>query len=213
MIELYTWTTPNGRKVSIALEEMGLPCRVVPIDITRGEQFSPEFLAISPNNKIPAIRDGDLALFESGAILVYLARKSGRFLPAEGTSGYWRTMEWLMWQMGGYGPMLGQAHHFLHYNAGKSDYAESRYAEEARRLSGVLDRHLANSEFLSEELSIADFAIWPWTSRFEWQRIDLADFPHLERWYRQLAARPAFARGYAQPHDVGPIPLPEGDAA
>ena len=209
MLELHTWTTPNGRKVSIALEEMGIEYRSIAVDITKDEQFDPDFLAISPNNKIPAIRDGDVALFESGAILVYLARKSGRFLPPEGTPGYWRTMEWLMWQMGGYGPMLGQAHHFLKYNSGKSDYAEARYATEATRLYGVLDRQLASREFVAgDELSIADFSIWPWTSRFEWQRIDLAAFPNVERWYRALAARPAFARGYAEPKDVGPIPLP-----
>jgi len=210
MLELHTWTTPNGRKVSIALEEMGIDYRAIAVDISKDEQFDPAFLAISPNNRIPAIRDGDVSLFESGAILVYLARKSGLFLPPEGSSGYWRTMEWLMWQMGGYGPMLGQAHHFLKYNAGKSDYAEERYGAEARRLYGVLDRHLAESEFMTDELSIADFAIWPWTSRFEWQRIDLGEFPNVERWYRALAARPAFARGYARPKDVGPIPMPAG---
>ena len=208
MIQLYTWTTPNGRKVSIALEEMGLEYEAIAVDITENEQFEPTFLEISPNNKIPAIRDGDVTLFESGAILLYLARRSGKFLPPESTPEYWRTVEWLMWQMGGYGPMLGQAHHFLRYNRGKSDYAEARYADEARRLSGVLDRHLASSEFLTGELSVADFAIWPWTARFEWQDIDLAEFPNVLRWYRQLAARPAFARGYAQPHDTGPIPLP-----
>ena len=208
MIEFYTWTTPNGRKISIALEEMGLEYQSISVDITNDEQFAPKFLEISPNNKIPALRDGDTTLFESGAILMYLARKSGQFLPAEGTEEYWKTLVWLMWQMGGYGPMLGQAHHFIHYNSGKSEYAEERYGTEARRLSGVLDKHLANSEFLSTKLSIADFAIWPWTSRFDYQQIDLNEFPNLKRWYLQLAERPAFIRGYAQPKDVGPIPVP-----
>lgn len=208
MIDFYTWTTPNGRKISIALEEMGLEYNAIPIDIGKDEQFAPEFLAISPNNKIPAIKDGDLTLFESGAILMYLARKSGQFLPAEGTAAYWEVQAWLMWQMGGYGPMLGQAHHFVHYNPGKSAYAEERYATEAKRLSGVLDKHLASSEFIIDELSIADFAIWPWTSRYEYQNIDLNQFPNLKRWYLQLAERPAFIRGYAEPKDVGPIPIP-----
>lgn len=208
MIELHTWTTPNGRKVSIALEEMGLEYRCVPVDIGKDEQFAPEFLAFSPNNKVPAIRDGEVTIFESGAILLYLARKSGRFLAAEGSAEYWQTLEWLMWQMGGYGPMLGQAHHFLQFNPGTSDYAEKRYGQEARRLSGVLDRRLESSEFIVGELSIADFAIWPWTSRFDFQKIDLHAFPHLQRWYQALAARPGFVKGYAQPHDTGAIPLP-----
>lgn len=208
MIELYTWTTPNGRKVSIALEEMGLDYQAIPIDIGKDEQFAPDFLAISPNNKIPAIKDGDVTLFESGAILMYLAKKSGQFLPAEGSAAYWQTLAWLMWQMGGYGPMLGQTHHFVHYNPGKSAYAEERYATESRRLSGVLDKHLAKSEFITDELSIADFAIWPWTSRYGYQNIDLNEFPNLKRWYLQLAERPAFIRGYLQPKDVGPIPIP-----
>jgi len=208
MIEFYTWTTPNGRKISIALEEMGLEYKSIPVDITNDEQFAPAFLEISPNNKIPALKDGTTTLFESGAILLYLARKSGQFLPAEGTEEYWKTLVWLMWQMGGYGPMLGQAHHFIHYNPGKSEYAEERYGTEARRLSGVLDTHLANSEFLTGSLSIADFAIWPWTSRFDYQKIDLNEFPNLKRWYLQLAERPAFIRGYAQPKDVGAIPMP-----
>ncbi len=210
MIDLHTWSTPNGRKVSIALEEMALPYRVVPVDITRGEQQAPDFLAISPNNKVPAIVDGEVSLFESGAILVYLARKSGRFLPAEGSDGYWQVLQWLMWQMGGYGPMLGQAHHFLHYNPGRSDYAERRYHDEAKRLAGVLDAHLGGSEYIATELSIADFAIWPWTARFGYQHIDLNDYPNVLRWYRELAKRPAFVRGYAQP-DTGeamPIPVP-----
>jgi len=208
MIDLHTWATPNGRKVSIALEEMALDYRVVPVDIGKDDQHAPDFLAISPNNKIPTIVDGDTALFESGAILLYLARKADRLLPPEGTADYWRVMQWLMWQMGGYGPMLGQAHHFLQFNAGVSEYAEKRYHAEAQRLSGVLDRHLARSEFLADELSVADIAVWPWTSRFEYQRIDLNDYPHLLRWYLQLAERPGFVRGHDVPDSGAEIPRP-----
>lgn len=208
MIELYTWNTPNGRKVSIALEEMDLPYRSIAVDIGRDEQFDKQFLEFSPNNKIPALRDGTQTVFESGAMLIYLARKSGKFLAAEGSPEYWKTLEWLMWQMGGYGPMLGQAHHFVHFNPDKSQYATQRYAQEAQRLTGVLDRQLEHSEFLRDELSIADFAIWPWTSRFSYQNVDLNDFPHVLRWYRQLAERPGFQRGYKQPADVGEIPMP-----
>jgi len=208
MIDLYTWGTPNGRKVSIALEEMGLDYRVTPIDIGSDAQHQPDFLAISPNNKIPAIVDGEMSLFESGAILVYLARKSGQFLPPEGTADYWQAMQWLMWQMGGYGPMLGQAHHFLQFNAGVSEYAEQRYHAEAQRLSRVLDTQLSRSEFLADEISIADFAIWPWTSRFDYQRIDLNDYPNLLRWYRQMAERPGVKAGYDQPNSGALIPMP-----
>ena len=208
MITLYTWTTPNGRKVSIALEELGLPYEVVPVDIGKDEQFDPDFLKISPNNKIPAIVDGEQSLFESGAILLYLARKAGRLMPAEGTPDYWRMMEWLMWQMGGFGPMLGQAHHFLKFNEGVSEYAEKRYHDEAERLYRVLDRRLAAAEFVAGPMTVADIAIWPWASRFEYQRIDLNDFPHVKRWYLQLARRPAFEKGYRQPLDTGSIPIP-----
>lgn len=209
MIKFYSWTTPNGRKVSIALEEMGLPYEAISVDIGKDEQFAPAFLKISPNNRIPAIVDGDTALFESGAILMYLAEKSGKFSPAYGTDQYWQMMQWLMWQMGGFGPMLGQGHHFLKYNQGKSEYSEKRFKTEIERLYGVLDRHLATSPYIIDELSIADFAIWPWASRFEWHQIDLNDFPNVKRWYLELAQRPAFERGYKQPKDVGGIPLPE----
>lgn len=210
MIDLYTWGTPNGRKVSIALEEMALAYTAHPVNIGKDDQFKPEFLAISPNNKIPAIRDGEQTVFESGAILMYLARKSGRFLAPEGTPEYWQTMEWLMWQMGGYGPMMGQAHHFLQFNPGLSEYAETRYHTEAQRLTGVLDRRLAEVEFLAgSELSIADFSVWPWTSRFDFQRVDLNAFPNVKRWYLQLAQRDGFRRGYDQPVSGNSIPLPE----
>ena len=208
MIDLYSWTTPNGRKISIALEEMGLEYKSHAIDITKDEQFAPEFLKISPNNRIPAIVDGDQSIFESGAILMYLAEKTGLFAPVYGSSEYWQMMQWLMWQMGGFGPMIGQAHHFLNYNKGKSEYSEQRYHTETLRLYGVLDRHLATSPYIISTLSIADFATWPWVSRFEYHQVDLNDFPNVKRWYLELAARPAFARGYAQPKDAGQIPLP-----
>ncbi|MYK29946.1 MAG: glutathione S-transferase, partial [Gammaproteobacteria bacterium] len=167
MIDLYTWTTPNGRKVSIALEEFGLDYHVRPVNILKNEQFDPEFLKISPNNKIPAIIDraSNRAMMESGAILLYLAETHGRFQGDD----RWQTLEWLMLQMGGVGPMLGQAHHFLRFNAGKAPYAEQRYAAEAKRLYAVLDKRLADRDYLSGAYSIADMATWPWISRYEWQ--------------------------------------------
>ncbi len=209
MIDLYTWTTPNGRKASIALEEMGLPYKAHAIDISKDEQFAPAFLKISPNNRIPAIVDNDngMSLFESGAILIYLADKTGKLLPKQGEDRY-RVIEWLMWQMGGPGPMLGQVHHFVKYNKGKSAYAEERYSKEAQRLYGVLDRRLEGRDFVAGDYSIADIAIWPWISRFEWQEVDLAKFPNVKRWYTTIAARPAVQRGYKQPKDVGEIPMP-----
>jgi len=208
MIRLYTWSTPNGRKVSIALEELGLPYEVIPVNIGKKAQFDPEFLEISPNNKIPAIVDGDFALMESGAILLYLAEKAGKLSPPYGTPEYWRMMEWLMWQMGNFGPSLGQAHHFLRFNPGISEYAETRYHTEAKRLYAVLDKRLAGREFVCDDYSVADIAIWCWASRFEFHQIDLDDYPEVRRWYVKLAGRPAFQRGYVVPTDVGPIPLP-----
>jgi GST-like protein len=210
MIDLYTWTTPNGRKISIALEELGLPYEVHSIDIGKDEQFKPDFLAISPNNKIPAIRDRETgtALMESGAILIYLADKTGRLMPATGEPRY-RVLEWLMWQMGGIGPFLGQAHHFLHYNRGKAPYAEERFGKEAQRLYGVLDRRLAENRFIAGDYSIADIATWPWISRFGWQGIDLSTFPNVKRWYLEIAARPAVQKGYNVPKSAGgDIPMP-----
>ena len=209
MIDLYTWSTPNGRKVSIMLEELGLAYEVHAINITKDEQFEPEFLEISPNNKIPAIVDNKsgLALMESGAILLYLARKAGQFLPAGGDE-YWRTIEWLMWQMGGAGPMLGQAHHFVHFNPGKSNYAAERYSNEAKRLYEVLDRRLGNNEYLAGgEYTIADVATWPWIARFEWQGVDFNDYPNALRWYRQIAERPAVKRGFVVPNPAD-VPMP-----
>lgn len=208
MIDLYTWSTPNGRKVSIMLEEIAMPYTVHAIDITNDEQFDDDFLRISPNNKIPAIvdRDTGMTLMESGAILMYLAEKSGQLMPADPTAR-WRAVEWLMFQMGGLGPMLGQAHHFLHFNQGISDYAEKRYAVEAQRLSDVLDSRLEEHEYLAGEYSIADIACWPWVSRFEWQRIDLNEYPNVKRWYTAIAARPAVRRGYRVPAGQE-IPMP-----
>lgn len=209
MIDLYTWSTPNGRKVSIMLEEAGLPYKVIPIDINKNEQFAPDFLKISPNNRIPAIVDHDSGqtLFESGAILMYLADKTGKLCPQSGEAR-WRTIEWLMWQMGGVGPMLGQVHHFVKYNKGKAPYAEERYLNEAKRLYGVLDRRLAENEFVAGQYSIADIAIWPWISRFEWQTMDLAQYPNVLRWYKAIAARPAVQKGYHVPVPQPTIPMP-----
>lgn len=209
MIDLYTWTTPNGRKVSIALEEMGIPYTVHSIDIGKDEQFAPAFLKISPNNRIPAIvdRETDYSLFESGAIMMYLAEKSGKLMPKDTASRY-RVVEWLMWQMGGLGPMLGQAHHFLQFNKGKAPYAEERYSTEANRLYKVLNTRLDGREFVAGDYSIADIAIFPWIARFEWQRIDLNEYPNVKRWYLSIAKRPAVIKGYAVPKDMGPIPLP-----
>lgn len=209
MITLYSWSTPNGRKISIALEEMGLSYKSVSIDIGKDQQFAPEFLKIAPNNKIPAITDGNFALFESGAILQYLAAKTGKFSPTYGTPEYWEMTQWLMWQMGGFGPMIGQAHHFLQFKPGTSEYAEKRFHTETKRLYGVLDKQLAQSEFLVSELSIADFAIWPWASRFDYHKINLNEYPNVCRWYKQLAARPGFIKGYKVPKDTGDIPMPE----
>jgi GST-like protein len=209
LIDLYTWSTPNGRKISIALEEFGLPYSVHPIDINNGAQFTPEFLAISPNNKIPAIVDQDngLALMESGAILIYLGEKTGKFLPKTGAARY-RTIEWVMWQMGGPGPIFGQVHHFVKYNKGKAPYAEERFLKEAHRLYGVLDRRLDGREYVADDFSIADIAIWPWVSRFEWQTVDLNRYPNVKRWYLAVANRPAVQRGYHVPNKVSEIPMP-----
>jgi GST-like protein len=204
MIDLYTWSTPNGRKVSIMLEECGLAYRTHKVDIGKGEQFREEFVDISPNSKIPAILDYDgpnrkaFKLFESGAILVYLAGKCGRFLPG-GTRGKYKALQWLMFQMGGVGPMFGQTHHFLRAAKEPVPYAIERYSKETRRLYSVLNRRLAHREFLAEEYSIADIATFPWVARHEWHKVDLAEFPHVKRWFDTIAARPAVARGMAVP--------------
>lgn len=208
MIDFYTWTTPNGRKVSIMLEELGIDYTVHPINIGEGEQKTPDYLKISPNNKIPAIvdRNTGMTLMESGAILIYLAEKYGKFLPKEGEARY-RTLEWLMWQMGGPGPMLGQVHHFVHFNPGKAPYAEERFSAEAKRLYGVLNTRLEGRDYLVDEYTIADMALWPWISRFEWQGIDLAEFPNVRAWYQRVAARPAVQTGYHVPNKAGEIPM------
>lgn len=201
MIDVYSWATPNGHKIHIMLEEVGLEYKAVPIDIGAGDQFTPEFLAISPNNKIPAIIDSDgpdgkpLALFESGAILFYLAEKTGKFLPQDPVGRY-TTMQWLMFQMGGIGPMLGQAHHFRIYAPEKIEYAVNRYSNEARRLYGVMDKRLGVSRFLAgNEYSIADIATFPWTRSWKNQGIELDEFPNVKRWFETIAARPAVVRG------------------
>jgi GST-like protein len=209
MIDLYTWSTPNGRKVSIMLEETGLDYTTHPINIMKDDQFAPHFLKISPNNKIPAIIDNDtgLSVMESGAILLYLSDKTGKFMP-KAVEDKWRAMEWLMWQMGGAGPMLGQAHHFVHFNPDASEYARERYAKEAQRLYGVLNKRLGEAEYVAGEYSIADMAIWPWISRYEWQNIDMKDFPNIKEWYLKVVARPAVQKGYNVPATDQQIPMP-----
>jgi GST-like protein len=209
VIDLYTWTTPNGRKVSIALEELGLPYQAHAVDISKDEQFAPDFLKVAPNNRIPAIvdRDNNFSLMESGAILLYLADKAGELMPKDKLKSY-RATEWLMWQMGGIGPMLGQVHHFVKYNKGKAPYAEERYLKEAHRLYGVLDRRLADREYVADEYSVADISIWPWISRFEWQTIDMNQYTNVKRWYVAIANRPATQKGYKVPKDAGEVPMP-----
>ncbi|MEK7438038.1 MAG: glutathione S-transferase N-terminal domain-containing protein [Pseudomonadota bacterium] len=203
MIDLYSWPTPNGHKIHIMLEETGLPYKVHPIDIGAGDQFKPEFLKISPNNKMPAMIDSEgpggkpISLFESGAMLLYLASKTGKFLP-EDLRDRWSTLQWLMFQMGGVGPMLGQAHHFLIYAPEKIPYAMNRYSKEANRLYGVLDRRLGESEFIAcEEYTIADMAIMPWLRAPERQGVDIANYPQVQKWRDGIAARPAVQRGLA----------------
>ena len=208
-IDLYTWATPNGRKVSIMLEELGLDYNVIPIDITKGEQHDLDFVSFSPNNKIPAIIDHEtgLKMMESGAILMYLAKKTGLFISQTGKQ-YWEEMQWLMFQMGHVGPMLGQTHHFVKFNPGKSPYAEERYKNENIRLYKVLNKRLKERKFICEDYSIVDIATWPWISRYEFQQMDLNDYPSLKAWYMRIASRPAVQRGYAVPLDQ-PVPLPE----
>lgn len=201
MIEVYSWPTPNGHKVHIMLEECDLPYKVIPVDIGSGAQFEPGFLSISPNNKIPAIVDPDgpdgkpISLFESGAILLYLAGKTGRLLPT-GTAAKYEVLQWLMFQMGGVGPMLGQAHHFRIYAPEKIEYAINRYSNEARRLYGVINKRLAASTYLGgPEYSIADVATFPWLRSWKNQGVELGDYPHLKGWFDELSARPAVQRG------------------
>jgi GSH-dependent disulfide-bond oxidoreductase len=201
MIDVYTWATPNGHKVHIMLEECGLPYKVHAVNIGAGDQFKPEFLAISPNNKIPAIVDSEgpggraISIFESGAILVYLASKTGKFMPKSDRKKY-EVLEWLMFQMGGVGPMLGQNHHFRTYAPEKLPYAIDRYTNEAKRLYGVIDRRLEKSAWLGcDEYSIADIATWPWLRNWKNQGIVLDDYPHLKSWFEKMESRPAVQRG------------------
>lgn len=204
MITLYTWGTPNGRKISVMLEECGLDYRVQPIDITRGDQFQPSFVAISPNSKIPAIVDEEgpdgqpISVFESGAILIYLAAKTGKFLP-ESVRGRYEALEWLMFQMASIGPSFGQAHHFLRFAKEKVPYAIERFGTETRRLYGVMNARLQQAPYLAGEYGIADISTFPWVARHEFHEVDLVLFPAVKRWYDAIAARPAVQRGMKVP--------------
>jgi len=203
MIDLFTWTTPNGRKVSIMLEEIGLPYRVHSINIGKDEQFAPDYLKINPNGKIPSIVDPEgpdgkpIAMMESGAILIYLARKTGKLLPA-GRKEY-DALQWLMFQMGGVGPMFGQTHHFLRAAKEQVPYAIERYSKETKRLYGVLNERLKGSDYLAGEYSIADIATYPWVARYDWHKTDLTDFPGVKRWFDAISARPAVKKGMGVP--------------
>ncbi len=213
MIDLHYWTTPNGHKVTIFLEETGLPYRVIPVNISAGDQFKPEFLAISPNNRIPAIVDttpadggAPISVFESGAILQYLAEKTGKFLPAD-MRGRTEVMQWLFWQMGGLGPMAGQNHHFVQYAPEKLPYAINRYVNETNRLYGVLNKRLADRAFVAGDYSIADMASYPWIVPHQRQQQNLDDFPHLKRWFETIRARPAVERAYALVEKINTAPV------
>ncbi|WP_460127300.1 glutathione binding-like protein [Pseudomonas sp. H1_D05] len=211
MIDLYYWTTPNGHKISLFLEEAGLPYNVHPINIGQGEQFQPHFLKIAPNNRIPAIVDHEpadggepLSLFESGAILLYLAEKTGKFLPQD-LRGRQTALQWLFWQMGGLGPMAGQNHHFSQFAPEKIPYAIKRYIDETARLYGVLNQQLADNEFVAgSEYSIADMAIYPWIVSHKWQSQNLEDFPHVQRWFNRIKDRPATVKAYALVQKINP---------
>lgn len=213
MIDLHYWTTPNGHKITMFLEEAGLPYRIVPVNIGKGDQFKPEFLAIAPNNRIPAIVDhqpadggAPVSVFESGAILLYLAEKTGKLIPAD-PRGRVETLQWLFWQMAGLGPMAGQNHHFRNYAVEKIPYAIDRYVNETNRLYGVLDKRLADRPFVAgEAYTIADIACYPWTVGHENQGQKLEDFPHLKRWFESIKARPATERAYARAAEVNPAP-------
>ena len=213
MIDLYYWTTPNGHKITILLEEIGLPYQIIPVNISAGDQFKPEFLSIAPNNRIPAIVDNapvdgglPISIFESGAILQYLAEKTGRFLPTD-PRGRAETMQWLFWQMGGLGPMAGQNHHFVQYAPEKLPYAIGRYVNETNRLYGVLNKRLADSEFVAGAYSIADMASYPWIVPHKRQQQNLEDFPHLKRWFETIRARPAVQRAYTLAEKINTAPV------
>ncbi len=204
MIDLYTWATPNGRKISVMLEEVGLPYEVHPVNLSQGEQFKPEFLALNPNNKIPAIVDRDgpdgkpYALFESGAILMYLAEKAGKLMP-RATRARYEVIQWLMFQMGGVGPMFGQAHYFIRSSPENESFGVERFLKEVTRLYGVMNKRLGESAFLAGDYSIADIATYPWVARYEMHRTKLEDFPNVKRWFDAISARPAVQRGMAVP--------------
>lgn len=199
-IDFYFWPTPNGQKVSIFLEEAGIPYKLIPVDTRRGDQFDPAYLKLNPNNKIPTIVDHQngqpLAIFESGAILLYLANKTRKFIPEANTPAYWEVVQWLMWQMGGAGPMLGQAHHFRAYAKETIPYAVERYTREANRLYGVLDHRLADRKYIVDDYSIADMAIWPWVVPRKLQGVDLTDYPNVALWHATMKARPGVQRGF-----------------
>lgn len=218
MIDLYYWPTPNGHKITIFLEETAIPYRIVPVNIGRGEQFKPDFLRIAPNNRMPAIIDqepadgrGPLSVFESGAILLYLAEKTGRFLPTD-LRGRTEVMQWLFWQMAGLGPMAGQNHHFAHYAPEKLPYAIDRYVKETSRLYAVLDRRLADREYVAGEYSIADMAAYPWTVSHERQQQKLEDYPALKRWFEAIRARPAVVRAYEKGKAISSKPVVDDEA-
>ncbi|HKQ95009.1 MAG TPA: glutathione S-transferase N-terminal domain-containing protein [Aestuariivirgaceae bacterium] len=210
MYDLYTWSTPNGRKISIALEEMELPYTVHTVNIDTGEQFLPAFTKISPNQKIPAIvdRETGLSVFESGAILMYLGDKHGKLFPSEGEPRL-RAIEWMMWQMSAIGPFLGRAHFFLRNNAGKAPFAEEWFAGEAQRLYRVLEKQLEKTGWVTGDYSIVDIATFPWIARYSWQRVSLNDFPNVKDWYQRIAARPAVIKGYSVPDPKYRIPSPD----
>lgn len=218
MIDLYYWTTPNGHKVTMFLEEAGVPYTLHGVNISTGEQFEPDFLKISPNNRIPAMVDNEpadggepLSVFESGAILLYLADKTKQFIPQD-LRGRNKCLEWLFWQMGGLGPMLGQNHHFVTYAPERIPYAMDRYVNETNRLYGVLNKRLADREFIADEYSIADMACYPWIVPWERQKQDINEFPHLKRWFEAIAARPGTERAYARAKEINSQPTVSEDA-
>ena len=213
MIDLYYWTTPNGHKITIFLEETGTPYKIFPINIGKGEQFAKDFLTISPNNRIPAMIDhapegggAPISVFESGAMLLYLADKTKKFIPQD-LRGRTAVIEWLFWQMANLGPNSGQNNHFSNYAQEKIPYAMDRYRNEVNRLYGVLNKRLDGREYVADDYSIADIAIWPWISRYEWQTIDMKQYPNVLRWYLAIANKPATQKGYKVPKDVGEVPI------
>ena len=214
MIDLYYWPTPNGWKLTILFEELGIPYNVIPVDINKGEQFEQDFLTIAPNNRMPAVVDSEgadsapLSLFESGAIMLHYADKHGRFIPAD-ERGRAEVLQWLFFQMGNVGPMLGQCHHFRNYAPEKLPYAIERYVNETSRLYRVVNKRLADRDWVAGDYSIADMAVWPWTARHNWQEIDLNEFPNVRRWYMTMLDRPAVKRGWNVPENDQPLPVPE----